>query len=388
MRRLAPALVVCVAASAAPLSAQSLFNAAGLGVPIEALDGRARALGSLGIGLPGGAFMPADPAALGRLSVSTGVMVSTPSWLDFEEEGGASGQFQGNRFPLLGIAYPILDGMMSVQIGSFLDQHYASQTIGSTTFGGETLQTTDDFEQNGSISNVNLGYARMLGENVSVGVTVGRYAGSVVRTLTRTYGDDETTDVDTYIERGEWSYTGHSVTTGIAADIGSRVRASASIQIPTRLDASATEGTRGGDRDFALPVQIRAGASTTIADGLLVAASIQRIDWSATQGDLSSTDQAGDANGFGVGVEFSRARLWGKDAPLRFGFRRVGLPFAFESSGAVERSFSAGLGLDLSQSGGVVLAGVDVAIERGRRSGMGLTEDFWRATISLLASGL
>lgn len=388
MRRLASALTLCVAASAAPVAGQSLFNAAGLGVPIEALDGRARALGNLGIGLPGGAFMPSDPAALGRLSVSTGVMVSTPSWLDYSEEGGASGQFQGNRFPLLGIAYPILDGMMSVQIGSFLDQHYASQTIGSVTFGGSPLQTTDDFEQNGSISNVNLGYARMLGSNVSVGVTVGRYAGSVVRTLTRTYGDDETTDIDTYVERGEWSYTGHSVTTGIAADIGSRIRASASVQIPTRLDASATEGTRGGDRDFALPVQVRAGASTTLAEGLLIAASVQMADWSATQDDLSGTDQAGDANGFGVGFEFSRARLWGKDAPLRFGFRRVGLPFAFESSGAVERSFSAGLGLDLSSSGGVVLAGVDLAIERGRRTGMGLTEDFWRATISLLASGL
>lgn len=388
MRRIAPALVACFAATAVPLSAQSLFNAAGLGVPVEALDGRARGLGSMGIGLPGGAFMPADPAALGRMAVSTGVMVSTPSWLDYREDGGASGQFQGNRFPLLGLAYPILDGMMSFQIGSFLDQHYVSQSIGSVVFGGSPVQTTDDFVQDGSISNVNVGYARMLGQDISVGVTVGRYAGSVVRTLTRTYGDDATTDIDTYVERGEWSYTGHSVTTGIAADIGSRIRAAASVQIPTRLDASASDATRGGDRDFALPVQIRVGASTTLADGLLVAASAQMADWGSAQSDLTGSDQAGDANGFGLGVEFSRARLWGKDAPLRFGFRRVGLPFAFDNSGAVERSFSAGLGLELASSGGVVLAGVDLAIERGRRSGMGLTEDFWRATISLLASGL
>ena len=47
-----PALAAVLLA-AVPVSGQSLYNAAGLGVPVEALDGRARALGSLGIGLRG-----------------------------------------------------------------------------------------------------------------------------------------------------------------------------------------------------------------------------------------------------------------------------------------------------------------------------------------------
>ncbi|MEM7417056.1 MAG: hypothetical protein AAF389_16235 [Gemmatimonadota bacterium] len=367
--------------------AQSLFNAAGLGTPLEPLDARARALGSLGIGLPGGSFMPTDPGALGRLTVSTGVMVAQPSWLDYEA-GASTGQVQGNRFPLLGIAYPVLSGMMSIQIGSFLDQHYQTQRIGSADFGGGTFQTTDDFLQDGSISSLNIGYARMFGSRVSAGAIIGRYAGSVVRTLTRTYGDENTTDVDDYVERGEWSYTGESITAGVAVDPLPGVRVAVSAVLPTSLDATAVEGTSGANRTFDMPRQYRAGASAQLVSGLVVTGSMQLMDWSSTADDLSEGDEALDSNGFGLGVEFSRARLWGKDAPLRFGFRRTGLPFSFEDGSGTERAFGGGFGLELSRSGDVVLASVDLAIERGQRSGAGLTERFWRATISLLASGL
>ena len=40
-----PAVLLASLLGAAPMHAQSLFNAAGLGTPVEALDGRARALG-------------------------------------------------------------------------------------------------------------------------------------------------------------------------------------------------------------------------------------------------------------------------------------------------------------------------------------------------------
>ena len=58
-------LLVLAAIVAAPASveAQSIFSSAGLGRPLEAVDGRARALGSVGIGLQGGSISPGDPAA-------------------------------------------------------------------------------------------------------------------------------------------------------------------------------------------------------------------------------------------------------------------------------------------------------------------------------------
>lgn len=391
-RRLASILIgagLVMGSGVAPAAAQSLYNAAGLGVPVEALDGRARALGNLGIGLRGGSFMPTDPGALGRMAVSTGVMAAQPSWVDYEVNDVA-GSFQGTRFPLLGLAYPLFQGMMSVQIGSFLDQRYQVTTAGEIDIGTGPIPTTDEFEQAGSITNVNLGFSRMFGERLSAGLTVGRYSGSLVRSLTRTYGDPDSSDsdVDPYEERGEWSYGAYSFTAGATYDLGSSTRLAASVQIPTTLEAEASGETRGSDRDYHLPIQYRAGASVALGPAVVVSGSAQIADWTPVQDDLVGAAYAGNTHGFGVGVELSRARLLGKEAPLRFGFRRTGLPFSFDEEGAVEQVISGGFGLELSRMGDVLLASVDLAIERGRRSGAGLNEHFWRATISLLASGL
>jgi hypothetical protein len=387
MIRRALGLLALSATVVSPVAGQSLYNAAGLGVPVEALDGRARALGNLGIGLRGGSFMPTDPGALGRLSSATGVMAAQPSWVDYSLDAGSAGSFQGTRFPLLGIAYPLLSGMMSVQIGSFLDQNYEVQRQTEVDFGRGPVAATDDFQQDGSISNLNLGFSRMFGDRISAGITAGRYAGSMVRSLTRSYGDEETSDVDEYVERGEWSYKAWAFTGGIAADVFSRARVAVSVHVPMELEAEASEDTRGGDRTYTLPIQYRAGATVTIAPALNVSGSISLADWGDTQQDLEGAAIAGNQNGFGLGVELTRASFFGKRAPLRLGFRRTGLPFSFDEGGATERVLSGGFGLELSRVDDVVLASVDLAIERGRREGVGLKEDYWRATISLLAAG-
>ena len=371
---------------AGQVSGQSVFNAAGLGVPSEALDGRARSLGNLGIGLPGPGFIPTDPAAAGRLTLATGVIASQPSWVEYSTSGTESGSFQANRFPLLGVAYPIFQGMASIQIGSFLDQRYTESSVGSVDLSTGTVPTLDEFVQNGSVSNVNLGYSRLFGRDIAAGLGVGRYAGSVVRTLTRTFEDGSTGDVDSYVEEGRWSYTGHHLTAGVSTGLGDNVHVAASVQIPTALDASASDETEGADRTYDLPVQYRFGASATYGT-LLFTGSAVLADWSGAQDALTGAVQAGSANGFGVGLEFSRARLWGRDAPLRFGFRRTGLPFSFGSDDVIERIMSGGVGLALNTTNDVVLAAVDLAIERGRRSGMGVVEKFWRATVSFKASG-
>lgn len=371
---------------AADVGAQSLFNAAGLGLPGEALDGRARALGSMGIGLPGSSILPTDPGALARVGISTGVMAASPSWVDYNSAGNL-GSFEGNRFPLLGLAYPVFGGMASVQIGSFLDQGYEVTRIGEVSIGGSPVRTTDDFRQDGSVSNLNLGFARTIGSRFAAGVTLGRYAGNLDRTLVRTYGEEgESGNVDTYRESGVWSWTGQSITLGGTAELPN-VRVAASIQIPSDLDAEASTQTRGSDRSFALPVQYRVGATANLGPSVLVHTSAVIADWSATQDALADGAFAHDGNGFGVGVELSRARVLGKDAPLRFGFRRVGLPFAFDDEQAIERVFSGGFGLVLNETAGVVLGGIDIAIERGQRRGANLTEHFWRGTLSLLTSG-
>lgn len=382
-------ILATLACTGAPATAQSLFNSAGLGLPVEALDGRARALGNLGIGLTGGTISPTDPASMARLRFATGIMAGQPSWVDYTSDaGGASGDFRGNRFPLMGVAYPLLGGMMSIQIGSFLDQHFIAESVESVDLGSGPIDATDTFDQDGSVSNINFGYARMLAPNTAVGVTLGRYAGSLVRTLTRAYGVEETTGVEDYVERGTWSYAGNSVTAGVSTDLPRGLRVAASVQIPSALDATASENTDGANGSFDLPIQYRVGASAPLATGLVMTASAMLADWSSAADGIVGVTRGGNTNGFGVGIELTRARLLGRQAPLRFGFRRTGLPFSFDDETATERIFSGGLGLTLNTTNNIVLAGADIGIERGRRSGAGISEGFWRATISLVVSGL
>ena len=86
MKRAILAAVMLFVAS--PLAAQSIFNAAGLGLPSEPVDGKSRALGSLGVGLWGASLQPGDPASAGMLVAPSAIMVAQPSWVEFDRNAG------------------------------------------------------------------------------------------------------------------------------------------------------------------------------------------------------------------------------------------------------------------------------------------------------------
>ena len=173
----------------------------------------------------------------------------------------------------------------------------------------------------------------------------------------------------------------------MAANLGTSARVAASVTWSDDLDAIASDDTPGMDRSFSLPMQYRLGTSIVLAPGLMVTASVIRADWANIERDLDTPTTVGSTNNIGVGFELSRANIFGLALPLRFGYRSGKLPFSLGSGVATERIFSAGLGLSLSQADNIVLGSVDAAIERGRRSGSVLTEEYWRATISLRVSG-
>jgi len=382
------ALVVVLAFAAVEGSAQSLYNAAGIGLPVEPIDGRARALGNLGIGLPGNALLPGDPAAAGMLLAPSAVVVGQPSWVDYEQGAASSGSFQGNRFPLLGIGYPAATGMFTFMLSSFLDQHYEARRSVDLSLRDQVIPVTDIFEQQGSVGSVMLGFSQPIGETAGVGINVGRYAGSVLRRLERDFTDVLIPgELASYEAEGNWTYSGASVTGGGLVDLGSIVRLSASVTWSSALEATPDEDTVGGVRSYSLPFQYRAGASAVLSPGLMVTTSVVRADWGGIEDDILTPATVGSTSGFGVGFELSRARLLGMAAPLRFGYRRSELPFTLAGDVATERVFAAGLGVSFSETNGIVLGGADFAIERGRRSDSSLTESFWRATVSLRISG-
>lgn len=380
---------LCLALFAAPVAGQSLFSSSGLGVPLESADARARALGNLGLGLSDGALLPTDPAAAARLRLPTGVLVAQPVWAD-ASSGGETNYYRSTRFPLVAAGYPMLGGLVSVHFSSILDQDFTGVREVDYSFGGQQVIATDSYEQNGTVSSMNVGYARMLGEVTSVGVTIGRYTGKVDRTLIRTItADDATTsNVLPYVSSGSWSYGGFLITAGAASRLIDLVNVSASATWSSNLSADASSTTTTGDGSYDIPIQLRLGASADLAPGLTLSASAARADWSSVQGDLTGSNEARATLAVGVGLELTQARLLGRQAPLRVGFRHSDLPFSIGADSASERIFSGGFGLALNQTGEFLLASLDLAVERGRRTAGPLTENFWRGTLSLRLSGL
>jgi hypothetical protein len=388
MRVLLLTAALALALGAAPLWAQSLYNAAGLGLPIASIDGRGRALGNLGIGLWGHSILPTDPGAAGMLIIPSAVLVAQPSWVEFQRGADDVGEFQGNRFPLIGIGYPFRAGMFTASFASVLDQRFKSQRDVTVDLVDGPADATDFFEQDGAVTQVSVGYSRRIGDQLGVGVSVGRYAGSITRELTRDFSVADATEAfEGYVASGRWSYSGGSITGGFATDLGGVARVAGSATWSSSLNATASEETEGSDRTFDIPLQYRLGTSIALAPGLLVTASAVRADWTSLSDDLSAPANVGNTNGFGVGVELSRVRLLGISTPLRFGYRKSNLPFSFGSAGATETAWSGGFGLVLNETNGITLAGTDFAVERGERSDSSLLERFWRATVSLRVSG-
>jgi len=389
MRLRVAAVCAGLVAWGGPLGAQSIFNSAGIGLPVEALDARTRALGSLGIGLQGPAILLTDPAAAARIFLPTGLLVAQPTWVDLTEPGVAGHTyFRGTRFPLLALAYPAFGGTVTVQLASLFDQSFSAAATTDVDVDGTLATVTDEFEQDGSVSTLNAGFARMLDDRTAVGLTISRYSGSVDRTLTRDYGDSTSLgSIEPYVSSGSWRYSGLSVTAGGSTELVDAVRVAGSATWSTDLDANAAGSTAGGDASFSVPLQLRLGASAALTDGLTLSASAVRADWTVARDDVSASTRVRTVYGVGVGVELSQARLLGREAPLRVGFRRSGLPFSVGGGDGTEQVFSGGLALVLNEANGVVFATSDLALERGSRTGGAVTEDFWRATVSVRLAG-
>lgn len=390
MMRRAALLAGLLMAAAGPLAGQSIFNAAGLGTYADPLDARARALGGVGIGLRGPALLGSDPSAAAFHALPSAVLTAQPSWVEFSRGAAAEeGTFRGTTFPALGIAYPTVRGVVAtLAFESFLDQRWEASDSSTIELGGAPVKVRDAFISKGGVSQVRLGVARRLGPRAAVGISVARYTGSLTRRVDRVFGEGvDTLSVQPFQTGGFWSYSGASVTTGGSVFLGNVAHLAGSLTWSSALDADASEDTDGASGSYDVPVQLRLGATAVLAPGLSLTAGLRRADWSGVDDDLRAGASAGATSSYGFGVELSRATVLGRSAPIRLGYRKSDLPFGLEGGRPTETVWAGGLGLNLSQVGDLVRAGVDVAVERGERKESSITERFWRSTLTVRVAG-
>ena len=383
------ALLALLLGTALPASGQSVLAASGLGVPIEPVDARGRALGSVGGGLLGSAVIPGDPVAAADLAVPTAVITLQSAWLDIEQGQGPTSD-SGNRFPGLGVSYPVRDwGVLTLTYGAVLDQRWQLEHRDTLELGpGGTLEIADRFSSDGGVSAVRIGFAHRIAPSLAVGAALGVFTGNSTRSFQRVF-DTIAADVDIepFGSVGHWSYSGPTASLGAMVDVRQVFRAAGTVTWSGTLEADPSEGTAGGSRSYDMPLDVRAGVSVALAPELNVSGSFAWADWSGTAADLDVSGD-GTASALGAGIEFDRATLFGRGLPLRVGWHRATLPFQILDTDAVESAFSFGAGLMLlAREDGVPLARLDLGLETGSRKASAVVEDFWRSTMSIRVAG-
>lgn len=385
--RAARASLFVIVAALLPASAraQTPLSSQGLGYPLLPLDARARGLGGIGLGLPGGNLSlvnPAEDATL--LAPAFGVTVQPDFYSGTAGDFVSSGRTQ--RFPVLHAVFPFARRFSaSLGYGAFLDRRFATEVSDTQIVGGSPNAVTDRFSSSGGVSRLRLALAARAGKGLSAGLGADVYTGaardSTIRILT---------GLAPSVRETVWAYRGVGVTAGARWEPSEALRVSAAVTTPAKLRAEPEGDSLVAAREFDLPVTADVGASGRIAQSTVVALAARWSGWSSADAQLRERGGARDVRSASAGIEYEGVAFAGKTLPLRLGARYAELPFRWQGNRAQstfpnERALSAGLGARLASGA----AGFDLGVERGKRGGAnaGIDETFWRLSFSLSLLG-
>lgn len=391
-------LVATLALLLAPslASAQSLFSTRGMGLPVAPVDARARALGGMGIGLPGlntSLVNPAEMAGLRRRGI---VAVLQPGSAA-PDVGGETGDLDASRFPLVRLFYPFGRVTATIGYGSFFEQSWGIRQEGRDLIGADSLDVVDVVESTGGMSRIVVGAALPVSERLAVGAEVGLHAGILDRRISRTFADTATGLVP-FNTRYRWGYRGPFATFGVRWDPSATIRLGSSVTLSDRIDIEGRTSQSIDDR-FDAPLRVAAGGSAWLSGIWMATAG---IEWLGNGGEDDAVFSASDAVAMrrdawriGGGIEYQGVQSGLRVFPFRLGASYQQLPFYnLGEDPASEWSAAAGLGFRLAGDPSNPLAVADVTYERGKRSGLqstalpgGVNESFWRFTFSLSLFG-
>lgn len=383
------ALVAGAAGPGVPAArAQSVFGSAGLGTPVAPLSARARVLGGVGVGLYGTGISPVDPVAAS--GAPFGILEATMQPHSTSSEGAVTvSDAEGTRFPLVGIAYPVTSGgVATLTFGSFLEQRYGVTTERTITLSGAEVPVVDEFESRGGVSAFGVGWSQEVGSSAAVGANVGVHTGEIDRLFSRRFDTAAVgAPVEDFRVRDRWRLTGTTVTVGGRWDPLPVLRVAASAELSSPLTADPRLSDDGVEKEYDLPVRLRAGGTARLTPALHLVAGVAWADWSETGDDLSGGGAAGTTWDLGSGVEWRGGSLLGRPLDLRLGYHRSPLPFEVDGEQPTESYVAGGLAVTLAESQERSIASLDLSVERGGRDGARISESWWGATVTLRLAG-
>jgi hypothetical protein len=365
---------VLLALAPAALAGQtSQFGVRGLGLPVNPISARARAMGGVGIFDPEGAVNPAAVVLVPRL---TAFFQALPERRTVENPAGTA-TVKNSRYPLMGVygpirRYPIVLG---ITFSSYATRDFTLASVDTVTIQGQPVEVFDTLSSRGGMGDIRFVAAYQVATNWAVGGALHFLTGSNRESLAHTYGD---TNYSRSTRSSEISAAGVGFSAGVIRRLGSRLNVAAVV----RSDGHANydrDSLRVGTID--LPYTFAGGLQYRPSQHVTLAGQATYRTWSGANSDLLRLGGTGAANTLELnfGAELLSDPRRPSYRPLRFGAWYADLPFPLVT-GEKPREYgvSVGSGIRFAQQRG----GLDLALARVWRSeGSAYKERAWLLTL-------
>jgi hypothetical protein len=370
-RALLPALFVAVLMPAAA-GAQGTLSSQGFGYPVGGLS--ARSLGTAGATGEFDVLSPLNPAAVNDIGTGIVGVQGQPEFRTLRI-GEVSERSRLQRIPLVAAGLRVKGVALLVSGGTLLDRTFATRSAGTAVIDGASVPTVDDLQARGAMSELRLS-GGWSWRGVRLGAALVAVTGDNTVVRERTFPDS--------LRFGSVLDTASLGFQGVGAALGMNWRPVNGLLVGASWRAGGRlEAVR---RDTAVaranvPGRLGAGVLYDGIAGTILAASVERVSWSAMNGLGSEASTAQDATNWSAGAEFVGGSLRAYPIFWRVGYANRALPFQLRGESVTERAVHAGLGVPLAGEGAVV----DLAVQRGqRRLASDLArEDAWAVTVGL-----
>lgn len=370
--RLAAALSFALAGVPTVLAAQGALSAQGFGYPTGGLS--ARSLGTAGATAEFDLLSMRNPAAISDL-ISAVVSVQGEPEVRTVRVGDVSETSRLQRVPLVAAGLRVKKVALLVSGSTLLDRTFATRSTGTATIDGRTVSTTDDLESRGALTELRLG-AGWNWKAVRLGAAAIAVTGDYSVVRGRSF--DDALGLGAVRDSGNIGFQGVGASVGVNWRPMSDVLVGASWRVGGGLDAVRRDTAV---RSANVPGRLGVGLLFDGVDGLILAASAERVQWTNMNGLGSEDATARDATNWSVGAEFASGTIRRFPVFWRVGYGQRELPFLLRNEPVSERALHGGVGIPLAGEAAVV----DFALQRSQRRLVSnlAQEDAWSLTAGL-----
>jgi hypothetical protein len=354
------------------LAAQGALSAQGFGYPTGGLS--ARALGTAGATGEFDLLSARNPAAVGDIG-SAIVSVQGEPEVRTVRIGEVSERSRLQRVPLVAAGLRVRGVAILASGSTLLDRSFASRSTGSAVIDGMPVQTIDELEARGAMTEMRLA-AGWSWKSLRLGAAAVAVTGDNTVVRARTFADS--------LRFGAVRDTASVGFQGLGASFGMNWRPTDGLLLGASVRVGG--GLEAVRRDTAIakanvPGRVGVGVLYDGLAGTILAASVERVSWSAMNGLGSEAATAQDATNWSLGAEFVGGSIRRFPVFWRVGYARRDLPFLLQNAPVSERALHAGLGIPLAGEGAVI----DLALQRSQRrvTGNAASEDAWSLTAGL-----